>query len=670
MNDVSANSAEEAAKTEHDDSLASVGGAVSTEAVALGTRAATNETERAGEVSQDVLRELEKEGHDRAKTASVSSIGDDADALVGETVAERYRITALIGLGGMGAVYRAEHIHMKKTVALKVLHREMTALSEVVARFEQEAVAAARIEHPNVVQARDFGRLQDGAFYLVLDYVEGRSLSDVMQERLPLARVLTISGQIAEALEAAHQNNIVHRDLKPDNVMLVEREGEPELVKVLDFGIAKVSLLERGQSDKPITKTGTVFGTPEYMSPEQAAGQPVDYRGDIYSLGILMYEMLAGTPPFSGDEVAAILLTQITQPPPPLPSTVPLAVRQLVGELLSKDPGQRPQHAGEVVQRILALLGSAQVPVVQSKTRTRLISVKSYPRITWIQRLDSGRWGTRVQLAGIVMPAWRLGALVLVLTGIGFGAGATVLGLSKQSDAPSEPAVGAAEAQPIPSLTAKAAPLNEEAPKVDPEQDKLLRQAFLGDPKALETLEARPIESRSARDWISIAAGREKAGRDVDALRAYREALQKEPTLGEDQALRKFVWSISRKPEASEMALRLMADFFGSKGADMLYRFWVESRQVTPMTTLARELVYTKAVRGVATPALAFVLDWREAVNCDDYAALLPRAQLNADQRALMVLQRALHKNACNLPDETLRAAIVVAKERPEPVPW
>ena len=609
---------------------------------------------------------------ERAKAASANagSLGDAADALVGKTVAERYRITALIGLGGMGAVYRAEHIHMKKTVALKVLHREMTALPEVVARFEQEAVAAARIEHPNVVQARDFGRLEDGAFYLVLDYVEGRSLSDVMQERLPLPRVLTISGQIAEALEAAHQNKIVHRDLKPDNVMLVERDGEPELVKVLDFGIAKVSLRDRGQSDRPITKTGTVFGTPEYMSPEQAAGQKVDYRGDIYSLGVLMYEMLSGGPPFTGDEVSAILLMQITQAPPPLPSTVPLAVRQLVGELLSKEPGQRPQSAAEVVSRILALLG-AQVPVTQSKTRTRLISVRSYPRITWIQRLDSGPWGRRVTFAGLMLPAWRLGALVVGLTGLGFGIALAVFAMRS----PSQPLPPVADAAPVvehaPARPATSAP-KAEAAKVaaNPEQDKLLGLAFLGDPKALEQLEARPEAARSAREWLSIAAGREKAGRALEALAAYQKALEREPTLGEDQALRKFVWEMSHKPEAGETAMRLMAEYFGSKGADMLYRSWVESREVTPISQLARELVYTKRVRDAATPMLAFVLDWREAVSCEDYAAILPRAQLNADQRALMVLQRALRKNSCKLPEETLRAAIVVAKERPEPVPW
>src|SRR5690606_23745277 len=167
--------------------------------------------------------------------------GDGGDPLIGRILAERYRVTRLLGSGGMGAVYRAEHVHMRKAVALKVLHREMTAMPEVVARFEREAVAAARIEHPNVAAALDFGQLEDGAFYLVLEYIEGRSLSAALDAEGPFAplRAVHITRQVAEALAAAHDAGVVHRDLKPDNIMLVERDGDPDFAKVLDFGIAK-----------------------------------------------------------------------------------------------------------------------------------------------------------------------------------------------------------------------------------------------------------------------------------------------------------------------------------------------------------------------------------------------------------------------------------------------
>ena len=259
----------------------------------------------------------------------------------------------------MGSVYRGEHELMRKQVAIKVLHPEMTVLSEVVARFEREAVAAGRIEHVNVAKATDFGQLKDGSFYLVLEYVEGKNLADVVEEGpMEVERALNIASQIADALGAAHRADIVHRDLKPDNVMLVEREGEPELVKVLDFGIAKVTSADTGRT--PLTRLGTVFGTPEYMAPEQAAGQRVDHRADLYTLGLVLHRMISGAVPFTGDEVSAVLMKQITQPPPPLPTHVPLVVRQLVADLLTKDPD---------IARGRALDGGGTVPNIAGMHR-------------------------------------------------------------------------------------------------------------------------------------------------------------------------------------------------------------------------------------------------------------------------------------------------------------
>jgi serine/threonine-protein kinase len=171
---------------------------------------------------------------------------------------------------------------------------------------------------------------------------------------LPAERALEIAGQVAAGLDAAHAAGVVHRDLKPDNVLLVEREGEPDLVKVLDFGIAKVRVEESGPPSQ-ITRLGSVFGTPEYMAPEQAAGAAVDHRADLYALGLLLYEMLTGKPPFEGD-VVTVMTQQMTVPPPPLPSRVPPDVVELVMALLEKEPDRRPQSALEVAQRISAIL--------------------------------------------------------------------------------------------------------------------------------------------------------------------------------------------------------------------------------------------------------------------------------------------------------------------------
>jgi serine/threonine-protein kinase len=282
------------------------------------------------------------------------------DPLIGTVIADRYRVDEKLGVGGMGAVYRAEHVLMKKPVAVKVLHREMTVVGEVVKRFEREAIAAGRIDHPNITVATDFGKLPDGAFYLVLEYVPGRSLSTAMKEDGPFSveRALFIARQVAAGLGAAHAANIVHRDLKPDNIMLIERGSTKDFVKVLDFGIAKVAEDGAGQ----LTRIGAVFGTPQYMAPEQAAGKPVDHRADLYSLGLVLYEMLTGKAAFGAMELVAILTKQLTEPPPPLPASVDADVAALVMRLAEKDPDARIQTAAELVAWIDHRLGPGAAP--------------------------------------------------------------------------------------------------------------------------------------------------------------------------------------------------------------------------------------------------------------------------------------------------------------------
>ncbi len=590
------------------------------------------------------------------------------DPLIGTLVGERYRVTDLIGRGGMGAVYRAEHVHMRKSVALKVLHREMTALDEVVARFEREAIAAGRIEHPNVVQARDFGRLPDGAFYLVLEYVEGRVLDRVLRdegETFSVERVLNITGQIAEALQAAHEKKIVHRDLKPDNVILVERGDEPEVVKVLDFGIAKISVHER-HTDQPITQAGTVFGTPEYMSPEQAAGQAVDHRGDLYSLGLLMYRMLAGNPPFTSTDVQAVLMMQITQPPPEIDRALPTEVHELLFELLEKDPDARIQSASEVVQRVLDILGAELTPL-QSRTRARLASISApdLVRPTWVNRLDAGPLGRLIPVAGQRVPLWRLGSVAGIALMVGVAVVlATVWSKPRAHQQPAPPAVAARSAEVPVSLDS--APL----PDVDPKEDKLLGRAFVGDKQAVAELELKAPAERSARDWLALGRGYAKNRRLSDAIAAYKAALELQPTVGEDAVLRRDLWSAANDGETAELALNLAADYLGSQGGDLLYKIWVDTKDVTPATQLARTLLYRKDVRDAATPALQFLLSWREAIGCDDYSRLLPQAALHADRRAITLLKRAQLRNECELPKEVLDAAILAAKDRSEPAPY
>src|SRR6478735_4534042 len=292
--------------------------------------------------------------------------GGEVDPRIGTLLAERYRIDALVGEGGMGKVYSAEHVLMRKRLAVKVLRRELTSVPEVVARFEREAMAAGNIEHPNVAGATDFGKLADGAVFLVLEFVSGRSLRDEIA-RGPFAvdRALHIARQIGSALSAAHAQGIVHRDLKPENVMLVEKGGDPDFVKVLDFGIAKVPLGDVVNSGpkqgNPITKAGMVFGTPEYMAPEQALGQTVDGRADLYALGVILFEMLSGVRPFSSQSSVGILGQQLSKPPPKISERapgiiVPPAVEAVAFKLLQREASERFQSAAEVVDTINRLL--------------------------------------------------------------------------------------------------------------------------------------------------------------------------------------------------------------------------------------------------------------------------------------------------------------------------
>jgi serine/threonine-protein kinase len=331
---------------------------------------------------------------------SDSSSGVDSlepDERVGTVIADRYRLDALLGEGGMGKVYRAEHVLMRKRLAVKVLHRELTTVPEVVARFEREAMAAANIDHPNVAGATDFGKLSDGSVFLVLEFVQGKNLRDEIAEGpMPIERALSIARQIAAGLGAAHALSIVHRDLKPENVMLIEKGGDPDFVKVLDFGIAKVPIGEGSAmvDGQPITKVGMVFGTPEYMAPEQALGQPVDGRADLYALGVILYEMVSGVRPFSSKSPVGILGQQLAKPAPPFAERspgllVPPAAEAIAQKLLAKDVPNRFQHASDVVAAIDVLLGPVAARgelrfTMQSGSPTGVVE----PRLASIPDLD------------------------------------------------------------------------------------------------------------------------------------------------------------------------------------------------------------------------------------------------------------------------------------------
>ena len=289
--------------------------------------------------------------NDGTPTTEVNDVDAPApvDPLLGRVIDGRYRVEKSIGEGGMGIVYAISHAVLGKRMALKVLRGEMAKDAEVVQRFMQEAQSATSIGHPNIIDISDFGRLPDGSVYFVMEYLDGESVSKMISRggSIPMATAIHTVRQIASALEAAHARGIVHRDLKPDNIYLVKQGSDEHFVKVLDFGIAKV-----GGANSKLTRTGMIFGTPHYMSPEQAAGQSVDQRTDIYALGVIMYEMFTGKVPFDGETFMGILSKHMFEQPLP-PSQVKGAglgaIEDVILKALAKKQDERYQSMGELV---------------------------------------------------------------------------------------------------------------------------------------------------------------------------------------------------------------------------------------------------------------------------------------------------------------------------------
>jgi serine/threonine-protein kinase len=381
-----------------------------------------------------------------ATPGAEGSMRSHGPSYVGSVIDGRYRIDGVLGRGGMGVVYRARHEVLDKLFAIKILLP--TEDNDVVERFVNEARAATAIGNEHIVDTVDFGQLPDGSTYFAMEYLEGRTLSQRIKAEkfVPVASAVSIARQIAEAMSAAHLAGIVHRDLKPENIFLTKREGDDDFVKLLDFGIAKMQAREN-----KLTRAGTIFGTPHYMSPEQAAASEVDTRADIYSLGVMLYEMLAGQVPFDAENPMGLLTQHLYTPPVPLtarenpPQPLSIDLDAVVLTCLAKQPADRYASMDELLAD-LARIEQGEPPTALA----RLIAMTDRKSSEALvrnarKRLRSGKWPWHVIV---------IAALVSF-----FGALATSVVLRKPVEAPPKPI------PPVVSARVRAEPVRTPIPR-------------------------------------------------------------------------------------------------------------------------------------------------------------------------------------------------------------
>jgi serine/threonine-protein kinase len=336
---------------------------------------------------------------------------------VGRVIAGSYRLTGLLGVGAMGKVFRAEELERGTEVAIKLLRTHLGANKEAAARFRREAFVGVKLVHPNCVPVLDFGTVEDGSCYLVMELVRGESLGDVLDRegRLPWRRALHIARHVLRGLDHAHREGVVHRDIKPDNIFLCEQDGDRDFARILDFGIAK---LVGDAAGAAITQAGITVGTPNYVSPEQATATTLDGRSDLYSLSCVLYEMLVGKPPFGDREALRTVLAHATEPPPTFAAIapdvdIPEDVEALVRDGLAKRPDDRIGSASEYILRIDELVRVEEAPAAPVEPE-ETIAVQPDASIA-VRRAPERRGRTRILALAAVVVTVVAATLLFVL---------------------------------------------------------------------------------------------------------------------------------------------------------------------------------------------------------------------------------------------------------------
>jgi eukaryotic-like serine/threonine-protein kinase len=538
--------------------------------------------------------------------------GPVTDPFIGVIVGERYRIVSRIGVGGMGAVYRAEHTMMRRDLAIKVLLPELGGKEEFARRFEREAESASRLTHPNIITVTDFGRTPEGSLFLVMEFLAGESLSAAIAAGpMPLARALAIHRQILRGLEHAHAAGIVHRDLKPENIMLVERDGQRDVVKILDFGIAKVTQPQSG--GEALTQAGVIFGTPEYLSPEQALGEAVDARADIYAAGVILFEMLAGRRPFESEDKVKIISMHLAHAPPRVRDVnptvdVPLPLEQAVMQAMEKSR----EHRFATATAFLQALDDAEAPIEASGGipigPTMASGAGGFGGLQ--RRLGGGRVGRMAAaLAGVAL---LVGGIVVVKR-VGGRAAALVA-------APPKPA------PPPPDMA-------DRYKKVETWlEDGNLSSAR----RALEqALSERPKDGRVRYMLGRVAYADDRPG---EALGHYREAISMDAGFRGDPVLLSHLDTLLGEGKQADGALDLVIEKIGAPAADLLEKVANDGVDLTRRQRAAAALDDIGEGKRVDQVSLS-ILELKKAQSCEEKKVVVAKLKSLGDVRALPALR-------------------------------
>ncbi|HMJ51141.1 MAG TPA: serine/threonine-protein kinase [Polyangiaceae bacterium] len=567
--------------------------------------------------------------------------------LLGEVISGRYRVTKLLATGGVSCVYLGQHVHMLKHVAIKVLDPNAEKLPEFVSRFRREAVAGAHVQHPNIASATDFGQLEDGSYFLVQEYVPGQTLTRVIAGgRLPPLRAVAIARKLASALGAAHDVGIIHRDLKPSNVILVE--GTDDVVKLIDFGFAKLRFSDvptlAPPADEPavperlLTAAGVVLGTVAYLAPEAALGMSaVDQRSDLYALGLILYELLAGLHPFDATEPVRLFLQQRIEPPPPIAirspgATVPPELESVVRKLLEKDPQSRYASAAEVISALDGAMLSAgfdAVPEIAAGPPPEALSQEAVAPTSAPAPFDT----RAAAIDRAAAPLSGMAKLVEMLPADGrFPRWAYV----------AFPALGLIFVLILVLLSARASPSAEDSATEAP-ADSASTEARPGDSAAREvTMEVAGLDASGWRMNLRNAARRKEW---PAASEAVLTLLRLDPTAFRDHDVQAALRNTAVGLEdtggaASDKFFDTLSAQAGSDGLDLVYDV-ARFRAGTKAGKRATEILRRPEVMLGGSPALKVLFDFREA-SCVGRRDLFSRMAEQGDERALgeLVAQR------------------------------